>query len=48
MKALFMEFENLVVSGKYIFVAKDKIESRNFNELKNDFKFAFKRLELFK
>jgi len=36
------------MSGKYIFVVKDKIIDRDFDELKRDFNFAFKRLELLK
>ena len=33
-------------SGKYIFVAKDKIHNNNHEKLQKDFNFAFKRLEL--
>ncbi len=48
MRAIFLSYENRVMSGKYIFVVKDKINNRNFEELKKDFNFAFKRLELLK
>lgn len=48
MRAIFLSYENKVLSGKYIFVVKDKINDRDFEELKKDFNFAFKRLELLK
>jgi len=43
-----LEYEKRIKPGKYIFVAKDKINERDYEGLKNDFNFAFKRLELFK
>ena len=48
MRAIFLSYEDKIMSGKYIFVVKDKINDRNFDELKRDFNFAFKRLELLK
>jgi len=48
MRAIFLSYENKVLSGKYIFVVKDKINDRDFDELKRDFNFALKRLELLK
>jgi len=48
MRAVFLSYENKIMSGKYIFVVKDKINNRNFEELKKDFNFALKRLELLK
>jgi len=48
MRAIFLTYENKLMSGKYIFVVKDKINDRTFEELKRDFNFAFKRLELLK
>ncbi|OUR71668.1 ribonuclease P [Arcobacter sp. 31_11_sub10_T18] len=48
MRAIFLSYENKIMSGKYIFVVKDKIIDRGFDELKRDFNFAFKRLELLK
>lgn len=48
LKGLFLSYEDKVKSGKYIFVAKEKIHERDFVGLKKDFDFAFRRLELFK
>ncbi|MDK2063044.1 ribonuclease P protein component [Aliarcobacter butzleri] len=48
MRALFASYENQLVVGNYIFVAKIAIHDRNFLELKKDFDFALKRLELLK
>lgn len=48
MRALFATYENKIQSGKYIFVVKNTIHEKNFNQLKKDFDFAFKRLELIK
>lgn len=48
MRALFASYENQLVVGNYIFVAKISIHDRNFLELKKDFDFALKRLELLK
>jgi ribonuclease P protein component len=48
LRALFMQNEHKIKSGKYIFVAKASLNERNFEQLKKDFNFAFKRLELYK
>jgi len=48
MRAVFLSYENKILSGKYIFVVKDKINGRDYEELKKDFDFALKRLELLK
>jgi ribonuclease P protein component len=48
MRALFASYENQLLVGNYIFVAKIAIHDRNFLELKKDFDFALKRLELLK
>ena len=40
MRAIFLSYEDKIMSGKYIFVVKDKINDRNFDELKRDFNFA--------
>ncbi|RXJ54649.1 ribonuclease P protein component [Candidatus Marinarcus aquaticus] len=48
LRALFLSYENKTLTGKYIFVAKDKIHENDFAKLKKDFQFAFKRLELLK
>lgn len=44
---MFLQFEDKVQVGKYIFIAKDTLNDRDFKGIKNDFNFAFKRLELF-
>ena len=48
LRAVFLENEDKLLMGKYIFVAKQPINERNYEELQRDFNFAFKRLELYK
>ncbi len=48
MRALFASYEKQLLIGNYIFVAKTEIHNRNFLELKKDFDFALKRLEVLK
>lgn len=48
MRALFLTYENKIKRGHYAFVVKKTIEDKDFLQLKRDFDFAFKRLELFK
>lgn len=48
MRALFASYENRLLTGNYLFVAKVAIHDKNFLELKKDFDFALKRLELLK
>jgi len=43
-----LEKENELKSGKYILVAKNGIFEREHKVLKNDFKYAMKKLDLFK
>lgn len=48
MRALFASYENQLLAGNYIFVAKITLHDRTFLELKKDFDFALKRLEVLK
>lgn len=48
MRALFASYENKLHFGNYIFVAKVSIHNKNFLELKKDFDFSLKRLEVLK
>ncbi|RBQ29649.1 ribonuclease P protein component [Aliarcobacter vitoriensis] len=48
MRAVLLTYDNKIKNGNYIFVAKSSIKDRNFIELKKDFDFAIKRLELLK
>ena len=48
MRALFATYENQIKTGNYIFVAKTTIHEKNFLELKKDFNFALKKLDLLK
>ncbi len=48
LRAFVLSYENNIKTGKYIFVAKEKINENDFDKLKKDFNFAFKRLEIFK
>lgn len=43
-----MANENRIKSGKYIFVAKDKLFEKDYKELERDFSFAMKKMQLFK
>ncbi|MGM0518675.1 MAG: ribonuclease P protein component [Campylobacterota bacterium] len=47
-RALFKTYENRVKTGKYIFVIKKEIHQKDYKDLKRDFDFALKRLELLK
>jgi ribonuclease P protein component len=46
MRAIFLSYQNILLSGKYIFVIKNSINNRSFDELKKDFDFAFNRMRL--
>ncbi|GEM_PF-517514 len=48
LRGMFVSFEKQVATGSYIFVAKQKIFEKDPKELKRDFIFALKRLELLK
>jgi len=48
MRALFATYENQIKTGKYIFVVKNTIHEKNYLQVKKDFDFALKRLELLK
>ena len=48
MRALFASYENQLLTGNYIFVAKITLHDRTFLELNKDFDFALKRLEVLK
>lgn len=41
-------FEDKIKIGSYIFVAKIQINTKNFSDLKKDFDFAMKGLEVLK
>lgn len=47
MRALILENELKIKTGKYIFVAKKEIENRDYKQLKKDFNFALKNLKAF-
>ena len=46
MRAIFLSYQNILLSGKYIFVIKNSINNRSFDELKKDFDFAFNIMRL--
>ena len=46
MRALFASYEQQLLIGNYIFVAKIELHDKNFLQLKKDFDFALKRLEV--
>ena len=48
LRALILNFENKIKSGKYIFVAKQNIFEKSPKELEKDFKYAMKKLDLLK
>lgn len=46
MRALFASYEKQLLVGNYIFVAKIELHNKDFLQLKKDFDFALKRLEV--
>ena len=48
LRACILDYEDRLKEGSYIFVAKNLIHEKNFQDLKRDFNFAFKRLEVLK
>ena len=48
LRAGLLSFQDKFISGNYVFIAKQTLENRNFLDLKKDFNFALKRLELLK
>ena len=46
MRALFASYEKQLLIGNYIFVAKIELHNKDFLQLKKDFDFALKRLEV--
>lgn len=47
-RALILTFEEKIKTGKYIFVTKENIFEKSPKELEKDFKYAMKKLDLFK
>ncbi|MBD3841472.1 MAG: ribonuclease P protein component [Campylobacterales bacterium] len=47
LKALMLQNENQLKIGKYVFVAKNELLSREFQVLQKDFYYAMKKLDLF-
>ncbi|AXH12976.1 ribonuclease P protein component [Halarcobacter bivalviorum] len=48
LRALCLKYENRLLSGKYIFVAKDMIFEKDYKSFEKDFLYAMKKLQLFK
>lgn len=48
MRAVFLSYEEKIKDGNYIFVAKEGINEKSHNDLKRDFEFALKRLDVLK
>ncbi|NQY21509.1 MAG: ribonuclease P protein component [Campylobacteraceae bacterium] len=48
LRAVMLSYENKLLSGKYIFVAKETLKDRTYKQMLNDFKFAFSRMNLLK
>ncbi|MEW6551177.1 MAG: ribonuclease P protein component [Arcobacteraceae bacterium] len=46
LKAVFQQYCTNIKTGKYILVAKDAIEQRVYEDLKKDFLFAVRRMNL--
>jgi ribonuclease P protein component len=46
LKAIFQQYCNNIKNGRYILVAKDAIEQRVYEDLKKDFLFAVRRMNL--
>ncbi len=45
MRALFFEYQDSLVDGVYVMVAKDHMSQISYSDLKRDFNWSFKRLE---
>ncbi|MFP4485670.1 MAG: ribonuclease P protein component [Campylobacterales bacterium] len=48
LRALYQEYCNKLKAGHFVFVAKKDLLQDNFAEIKKDFEFALKKLELLK
>jgi len=48
LRALFFKFENKILQGKYILVAKDEIKELPFARLEKNLKWGFKKIECLK
>ncbi|WP_412728009.1 ribonuclease P protein component [Arcobacter sp. 15-2] len=48
LRAIILEKENQLRTGKYVLVAKNNIFERKHKVLKNDFNYVMKKLNLFK
>ena len=46
MRALFASYKKQLLINNYIFVAKIELHNKDFLQLKKDFDFALKRLEV--
>lgn len=46
LRSLCLAYESKITSGKYIFVAKDRLFEKNFKELQKDFLYAMKKMQL--
>lgn len=45
-RSLCLTYESKIIPGKYIFVAKDKLFEKNFQQLQKDFLYAMKKMQL--
>lgn len=48
LRAALLTYEDKILIGKYIFIAKEPINQRDYKGLIKDFNFAFSRLKLLK
>ncbi|NVJ52922.1 ribonuclease P protein component [Arcobacter sp. CECT 8983] len=48
LRALCLKFEDKLKTGKYIFVAKERLFEKDFKTLEKDFMYAMKKLQLLK
>lgn len=46
LRALFIQHSDVLKSGTYIFVAKNGLDSINFDEIKKDFLYTLRKLSL--
>ncbi|TLP37120.1 ribonuclease P protein component [Arcobacter arenosus] len=47
LRALCLTFENNIATGKYIFVAKERLFEKTHKELEKDFIYAMKKMQLY-
>ncbi|PHR71260.1 MAG: ribonuclease P protein component [Arcobacter sp.] len=48
LRAAILSYKDTLITGSYIFVAKDSLTERSYKQMMSDFKFTFTRMNLMK